>query len=339
SGMESSCVLNVDIGGGTTKLALVRSGVLIQTAAFHVGGRLLVWDEYRRITRLEPRVTELLASMGIEIGLGDVLSDDMVLLLGEKLARTVAQVLRRETSPDTRWLTDALEVPSDVDTVIFSGGVSEYIADSGADGHNDIGQSLGNQLRQMLNEQPTGFRIKASSGGIRATALGASEFNIQVSGNTGHLSDPGLLLPRKNMPVIRLLIDAEQLSIDDLTSRLTQAVVEFDLSDYDEFALAFEWSGEFDYELLRCFCDAVVFHLDTDRMRPRRPLYLLFDRDLAQSVGRILTTEYQIERPLLVLDGLRFKEFEFVDLGRIRLPSRTVPVTVKSLIFQSHGMS
>ena len=141
------------------------------------------------------------------------------------------------------------------------------------------------------------------------------------------------------MPVIRLLIDAEELSIDDLTSRLTQAVVEFDLSDYDEFALAFEWSGEFDYELLRCFCDALVLHLDTERMRPRRPLYLLFDRDLAQSVGRILTTEYQIERPLLVLDGLRFKEFEFVDLGRIRLPSRTVPVTVKSLIFQSHGMS
>ena len=141
------------------------------------------------------------------------------------------------------------------------------------------------------------------------------------------------------MPVIRRLIDADELSVDDLTRRLTQAVVEFDLSDYDEFALAFEWSGEFDYELLRCFCDALVLHLDTERMRPRRPLYLLFDRDLAQSVGRILTTEYQIDRPLLVLDGLRFKEFEFVDLGRIRLPSRTVPVTVKSLIFQNHGMS
>lgn len=141
------------------------------------------------------------------------------------------------------------------------------------------------------------------------------------------------------MPVIRLLIDADELSVDDLTKRLTQAVVEFDLSDYDEFALAFEWSGEFDYELLKCFCDAVVSYVDLDTRRPREPLYLLFDRDLAQSVGRILTTEYQIERPLLVLDGLRFKEFEFVDLGRIRLPSRTVPVTVKSLIFQSHGMS
>ena len=339
SGMESSCVLNVDIGGGTTKLALVRNGFLAQTAAFHVGGRLLVWDESRRITRLEPRATELLAAMGIEVELGDVLSNDMIHLLGETLARTVVQVVRREISPSARWLTDELEVPSDVDTVIFSGGVSEYIADPGADGHNDIGQSLGNQLRKMLNEQSNGLRIKASPGGIRATALGASEFNIQVSGNTGHLSDPGLLLPRKNMPVIRLLIDADELSVDDLTTRLTEAVVEFDLSDYDEFALAFEWSGEFDYELLNCFCDAVVSYVDSDTTRPREPLYLLFDRDLAQSVGRILTTEYKIQRPLLVLDGLRFKEFEFVDLGRIRLPSRTVPVTVKSLIFQSHGMS
>ena len=339
SGTESSCVLNVDIGGGTTKLALVRSGVLEQTAAFHVGGRLLVWDDQQRVTRLEPRATELLAAMDIEIGLGDVLSDDVINLLGEKLASTVCQVVSAENSPDTRWLTDRLEVPVDLDTVIFSGGVSEYIADPGVGGHNDIGQSLGNQLRQMLKERSNSYKIKASSGGIRATALGASEFNIQVSGNTGHLSDPGLLLPRKNMPVIRLSIDAGDLSVDSLVSKLNQAFVEFDLSDYEDSALAFEWSGEFDYELLRRFCDAVVVYIESDTARPGQPLYLLFDRDLAQSVGRILTTEYQINRPLLVLDGLRFKDFEFVDLGRIRLPSRTVPVTVKSLIFQGHGMS
>jgi ethanolamine utilization protein EutA len=141
------------------------------------------------------------------------------------------------------------------------------------------------------------------------------------------------------MPVIRLAIDAGELSVDILVERLNQAVIEFDLSDYDQFALAFEWSGEFDYELLKCFCDAIVAYSESGVTETEKPLYLLFDRDLAQSVGRILTTEYQIERPLLVLDGLRFKEFEFVDLGRIRLPSRTVPVTVKSLIFQSHGMS
>jgi len=42
-------ILNVDIGGGTTKLALVERGKVIATAAVHVGGRLLVIDEGRRI--------------------------------------------------------------------------------------------------------------------------------------------------------------------------------------------------------------------------------------------------------------------------------------------------
>ena len=140
------------------------------------------------------------------------------------------------------------------------------------------------------------------------------------------------------MPVIRLTVDAGNLTAYGLQRRLKQSITDFDLTGYDEFALAFEWLGEFDYELLKRFCDSIVDYIESDTEHRDSSLYLLFDRDLAQSVGRILTNEYQVARPLLVLDGLRFKEFEFVDLGRIRLPSRTVPVTVKSLIFQSHGM-
>src|SRR5438876_1027439 len=34
-------LLNVDIGGGTTKLTLIDSGRVTATAAFHVGGRLI----------------------------------------------------------------------------------------------------------------------------------------------------------------------------------------------------------------------------------------------------------------------------------------------------------
>ena len=338
SGEESSCVLNVDIGGGTTKLALIRDGILIQTAALHVGGRLLVWTERGQISRIEPRAAEVLSDLGHEVGLGDALSDKMITALGEQMASIIFDIVTGKKRSDARWLTDPLEIPSDVGTVIFSGGVSEYVADAEISGHNDIGQSIGNQLRKVLNENKSNIRFEAASGGIRATALGASEFNIQVSGNTGYLSDPGLLLPRKNMPVIRLTVDAENLTADGLQRRLIQSITDFDLTGYDEFALAFEWLGEFDYELLKRFCDSIVGYIEADTEHCDSSLYLLFDRDLAQSVGRILTTEHQVTRPLLVLDGLRFKEFEFVDLGRIRLPSRTVPVTVKSLIFQSHGM-
>src|SRR5207248_6184769 len=47
-------ILNVDIGGGTTKLALVAHGQVEQTAAIHIGGRLIVVDESGTITRLDP---------------------------------------------------------------------------------------------------------------------------------------------------------------------------------------------------------------------------------------------------------------------------------------------
>ena len=40
-------ILNIDIGGGTTKLALVENGNVVHTAALHIGGRLAVVDERR----------------------------------------------------------------------------------------------------------------------------------------------------------------------------------------------------------------------------------------------------------------------------------------------------
>src|SRR5712692_6379988 len=47
-------VLNVDIGGGTTKLAVIQDGRVLETAAVHIGGRLLVVDGEHRIARLDP---------------------------------------------------------------------------------------------------------------------------------------------------------------------------------------------------------------------------------------------------------------------------------------------
>lgn len=42
---EKLRILNIDIGGGSTKLGLVQNGELIATAAVHLGGRLMVVNE------------------------------------------------------------------------------------------------------------------------------------------------------------------------------------------------------------------------------------------------------------------------------------------------------
>ena len=50
---RSACVLHVDIGGGTTKLALIDSGIVLGVAAFAVGGRCIATDASGAYTRVD----------------------------------------------------------------------------------------------------------------------------------------------------------------------------------------------------------------------------------------------------------------------------------------------
>src|SRR6185436_19695828 len=71
-------VLNVDIGGGTTKLALVENGRVVHTAAIHIGGRLAVVEPSPQpspkgegaLSRLDPTGKQLAHNAGVEWTLG-----------------------------------------------------------------------------------------------------------------------------------------------------------------------------------------------------------------------------------------------------------------------------
>src|SRR5260370_29529386 len=58
-------ILNVDIGGGTTKLALLENGRLLASAAIAVGGRLLVEDAKGSLIRIGEPVREVARRLGI----------------------------------------------------------------------------------------------------------------------------------------------------------------------------------------------------------------------------------------------------------------------------------
>src|SRR5260370_29034073 len=59
----------------------------------------------------------------------------------------------------------------------------------------------------------------------------------------------------------------------------------------------------------------------------------MLDGDIAQTLGAILREELLVESEILAIDGLVLRDFDYIDLGRIRMPSFTVPVTIKSLLF------
>jgi ethanolamine utilization protein EutA len=217
---------------------------------------------------------------------------------------------------------------------MFSGGVAEYIYDREARDFGDLGQRLGTAMRKRLEAKALPYPLLPAGECIRATAIGASEYSVQLSGNTVYISNPGELLPRKNLQVLQADVELGE-SIEP--ARVTQAIRRhfeaFDLVEGEaDVALAFRWEGPPTFARLEALARGVVEALPMTLMNAK-PVYLVLDGDIAHSLGALLKEEWCIASEVLVIDGVSLWDFDYVDLGRVRMPSYTVPVTIKSLVF------
>jgi ethanolamine utilization protein EutA len=169
---------------------------------------------------------------------------------------------------------------------------------------------------------------------IRATALGASEYSVQLSGNTSTITDPGALLPRRNLQVLQpAYVCEETIDPDKLAAAIRAHFTAFDVTDgAGEVALALRWRGAPSHERIFAFAQGIVRGMPRT-VAQRKPLYIMLDGDVAQTLGAILREELDVQGEILAIDGVVLWDFDYIDLGRIRLPSMTVPVTIKSLVF------
>jgi len=329
-------VLNVDIGGGTTKLALVESGRVVHTAAIHIGGRLAVQQE-GKLTRLDPAGQQLAANAGLAWSLGMEVSHADIERVADWMADALVKALTIEPAPapiDALWLTQPLEPVAGIAGVMFSGGVAEYVYGRESRDFGDLGRRLGHAIRRRVDAGALPYPILPAGECIRATAIGASEYSVQLSGNTVYISNPGELLPRKNLQVVQPDVSlGGEISPARVTQAIRRHLEAFDLEEGDaEVALAFHWEGPPAYSRLEALARGIVEALPMTLMAGK-PLFLVLDGDIAQSLGALLKDEWGIASDVLVIDGISLRDFDYVDLGRVRMPSYTVPVTIKSLVF------
>jgi ethanolamine utilization protein EutA len=322
-------VLNVDIGGGTTKLALIEHGRVLETAAIHIGGRLLVADADGRITRLDPQGRELARQAGFDWSLGSRIDAAQLDQLAAWMAETLCRAVLGERP---LYLTEPLRDLRGVGGLMFSGGVGEYVYGREERDFGDLGRRLGLALKKRLDRLPG--RLLPAGECIRATAFGASEYSVQLSGNTVYVSDPGRLLPRRNLQVLQPPVRLEgPIDARKLGAAIAAHFRAFDLIEGEtEVALAFKWRGEPSFDRLSSFARAVTLALPNTIGR-EQPVYLVLEGDVAQTLGAILREDWGLRSEVLVIDGVSLRDFDYIDLGRIRVPSNTVPVTIKSLVF------
>jgi len=340
---EGKRILNIDIGGGTTKLGLVEGGRVLATAAIHIGGRLIVTDDDGRITRLDPAGRHHAKRAGFDWSVGDAVAAGDLAGVVEGMTDLLVAAVTQNPPPDEAlklYLTDPIEDFGQIDGVMFSGGVAEYIYERESQTFGDLGPLIGAALRKRAAGGLLPGPMMPAGECIRATALGASEYSIQLSGNTSYISNPGKLLPRRNVQVLKPDLEfAEEISTDAVAAAIRAHFTAFDLDDSDaDVALAFEWTGHPEYGRIKAFADGIAAGV-ADRVARGLQLYVMLDGDIALTLGNILRDEVGIENDILVIDGVLLRDFDYIDLGRIRLPSMTVPVTIKSLVFSDDPRS
>lgn len=330
-------ILNVDIGGGTAKLAIVEKGKVTTTAAVHIGGRLQVVDDNGVIVRLDPAGKTHAARAGFSWELGEKVTSSELDRVAAVMADALVSALVTRPIPHEighLYLTDPILDWGRIDGVMFSGGVAEYVYGRETRDFGDMGRRLGTAIAKKLAAGALPWPLLEAGECIRATALGASEYSVQLSGNTCFISNPGKLLPRRNLQVVAPPYECtDDIEPGEVAKAIKAHRKVFEVEDaMHDIALSFHWKGAPAYERINAFARGIAEGLD-DMIAAGKPLFIVLDGDVAQSLGHMLKDELELPVEVLVIDGVVLWDFDYIDLGKIRLPSRTVPVTIKSLVF------
>lgn len=333
---DTGVSMNVDIGGGTAKLALIEAGAVIGTMAINVGARLIAWEDEGRVIRTESAGRAVARACGFEIATGDIIAPAQKEAIAEKLADILYEALRRKPlSPLATELivSGPLKYTGPIREISFSGGVSEYIYDCDTQGYGDLGPLLGAAVRRRV---PT-LRVPlvGSTEHIRATVIGASQYTIQVSSSTVFVSREGLL-PQLDLQVIPAHLPAAP--VKPTAASVKEAILHgFERLDIRPeeigrpIALALLGPVVPNRASIQALCRGIV-----DVLTPMsdHPWNIILSADVAGLVGSTLKQEYQVAQDIVVVDGITVGEFNFVDFGKIIESVEAIPVVVKSLVFE-----
>ncbi len=334
SSRRSECGLHVDVGGGTTKLALIDRGEIVSVAAFAVGGRLLAQDEKGAWTRIDDSAHLVAKQLGIEASPSRFADESVRQAIAERLAMIVVDQISGKTLDELGHaleLTEPLSRTLKPRFVTFSGGVAEYIFGRESTSHGDIAKLLASEIVKQIKARIS-IPIIEPMERIRATVIGASQFTVQVSGKTIYLPDRGVL-PVHNIPVIHLGLGiSNQIDIDEIVGALKRNADIFSIKPNARLAIAFTWDGEPEHSRLFAMAKAIMQFAAPSGKR-NETLFLMIDGDVGASLGRILHDELHLDGKIVSIDGITLRELDFVDVGELLDPPGVVPVVIKSLLF------
>ncbi len=331
---RDACILHADVGGGTTKLALIDRGVIAGLSAFAVGGRLIATDAEGAWTRADQPAHAVADDLRLKL-LPQALADPAIRRrIAQRLAGVAADFILDaplDRLGQSLLLTERPPRACAPIGITFSGGVAEYMFGHQDKEFGDIAKLLAAELAGELSRR-SALPLIDPGQRIRATVIGASQFTVQVSGKTIYLPDP-YVLPVHNVPVVRVGLDSSG-AIDPqrLAAAIRAGVDEIDLERSPRVAIAFCWRGDPEHSRLKAAGEGILRALSPIKERIKL-LLLVIDGDIGKTLGRLMHRELDWPGKIVSIDGMELQELDYVDVGELIAPPGVVPVVIKSLLF------
>lgn len=328
-------IMNIDIGGGTSKFALCARGKVREVTAMDVGARLVALDDGGVVVRIEEAGRRHALAAGIQLELDKTLHQEALRAMASVMADRLVEVLGQDSlSAETQGLLrlPPLSYRGKIDAITFSGGVSEFIYGHENENFGDLGPLLASEVKKRA--QRLAIPVLEPAARIRATVIGASQYTIQVSGSTIFIT-PMEAVPVRNVPVVApdFLLKDEEIDQAAIRHAIRSALTRLDLMDGERpVAIGFHWEGSATFARLQAFCSGVKEGLQ-GILAKGHPLMLVNDGDIGGILGLHFKEEMRFANPVISIDGISLNEFDYIDIGALIPSSGAVPVVVKSLIF------
>lgn len=337
-------VTNIDIGGGTSNLALFKNGKVGATGCFDIGGRILKVDEKLNISYISEKLKELAVRHQWTIKEGETTTIEQLQMVTKRLTEILEMSvgLRPCDKDYDLMVTNHGTNEKPTDYISFSGGVSEYIYEH----HNeefspkmifqfgDIGILLGKTIAESSKFKE--MKLYKSQERIRATVVGAGSHTTTISGSTVTVNSS--VLPAKNLPIIKVEPDEEFIDDYRLNAQSLEKTIEKKLQWYVEqdnsqqTAVAINGIKSPSFKMVQLYGNVLYKVMDKWQLKGQ-PMIVITGSDMAKVLGQTLTTISCGNRPIVCLDGIALEQGDYIDIGLPAAGGSVVPVVVKTLAF------
>lgn len=334
---EKLLIANLDIGGGTSNIAVYDKGKLKGVSCLDIGGRLIKVSN-NRITYLYDKIAQLAENNGIHLRVGDTADPNQLMkvcrLMAEQLAQAI-NAMQRDSNHESMYTNAGKALPEtlEIQAITFSGGVADCIYHSNEEDvfkYGDVGVLLGRAIRENASwKRITLYPVTET---IRATVVGAGIHATNVSGST--IAYQKEKLPMKNLPVVRVGSE-EEANLESVSRSISDRLPMF----YDEGkleAVAISLSGNYhtSFAQVQELAQAILKG-SREIIKSEHALVLVVENDIGKVLGNALNVLLDRRKDVICIDGIHAQEGDYIDIGEPMANGRVVPVITKTLIFNS----